>query len=137
MFKNFDKVFGFTFRNQAGAKSYKLMTFITAIILFVAPIAILLLIDKFSGKDEGEKPLEACGASYIYVVDTEKEDVDLNYLSKLGIENYKDLKYVSFATVDEALKKANEQSDDILVLSLNKVDGGMKYEIIIPKKTNR
>ena len=54
MFKNFDKVFKYTFRNQADTKSYKSMMVIVSLILLALPIVIMLIVNNVQQKDDGK-----------------------------------------------------------------------------------
>ncbi len=132
MFKNFDKVFGFTFKNQAKTKSYILLTVIMALALLILPALILKLIDNSKKKDEGIKD---SGIQYVYVVNEEAPTADFSFLNMTGVEYYKDIKYMNCDTVDEALDKA-EGSENTVVLNLYKKDGEILARIILPNNSN-
>ena len=63
MFKNFDKVFKFTFKNQTSTKGYKYGTIITALILFIIPVAIFVI--SGMALDDKKDTLESCGAERV------------------------------------------------------------------------
>lgn len=130
MFRNFDKVFKYTFKNQANTKSYKSMTIIVALILIALPALIMFFAAKSKDKDdEGIKP---CGASAIYVVNEEAPDTDFDILNYLGVENYDHIKYLTYDTVEEALEVAN-YSSDVLVVDFKKIENDIKATIIVPE----
>ena len=130
MFKNFDKVFKYTFRNQADTKSYKSMMVIVSLILLALPIVIMLIVNNFQQKDDGK--IKPSGASAIYVVNEEAPNTDFNLLNYAGIENYDNIKYISYDSVDEALEVAN-RGTDILVLRIYKDEGEIKSTLIVPE----
>lgn len=130
MFKNFDKVFKYTFRNQADTKSYKSMMVIVSLILLALPIVIMLIVSNVQQKDDGK--IKPSGASAIYVVNEEAPNTDFNLLNYAGIENYDNIKYISYDSVDEALEVAN-RGTDILVLRIYKDEGEIKSTLIVPE----
>ena len=80
MFKNFDKVFKFTFKNQTSTKGYKYGTIITALILFIIPVAIFVI--SGMALDDKKDTLESCGAERVYVVDPEAPDTTFFFITK-------------------------------------------------------
>lgn len=130
MFKNFDKVFKYTFRNQADTKSYKSMMVIVSLILLALPIVIMLIVNNVQQKDDGK--IKPSGASAIYVVNEEAPNTDFNLLNYAGIENYDNIKYISYDSVDEALEVAN-RGTDILVLRIYIDEGEVKSTLIVPE----
>jgi ABC-type Na+ efflux pump, permease component len=132
VFKNFDKVFSFTFHNQTKVKSYKSMTIILSILLLVVPIIIMYFVGGSEAKeDEG---LKSCGAGTIYVVNKEAPNADFNMLNYLGVENYDNIHYINYDSVDEALEAA-KGGPDIIIIKFEKVDGEMTSEMIIPESS--
>ena len=129
MFKNFGKVFRFTFKNMSGTKSYLTFTIVIALILFILPIAIMCITNVVSEEDKEIKP---CGADVIYVADElEFEPENFRQLKATAPENYKDLKYVMCDGVDDALSKA-EEGEASLILHITKEETLARADIIIP-----
>ena len=132
MFKNFDKVFKFTFKNQTSTKGYKTGTFVTAAILFIIPIIIFLIAGNVM-KDKASEELKPCEAERVYVVDPEAPEADFSVLNMMGIEGYTDILYSNAATVDEALDTINERNETkSIILQLEKNEGEMRSRIILP-----
>ena len=132
MFKNFDKVFKFTFKNQAKTKSYITLTVTLALIFLILPGLIMFLVDYFKKKDEGVKD---SGVKYVYVVNPDAPDADYNILNMLGTEYYEDIKYMNVETVDEALDYA-AGSQDTIVLEFYEKDNELCAGIILPNDSN-
>ncbi len=133
MFKNFGKVFKFTFHNQTSQKGYKALTFGMGIALFVIPIVILLLLTA-SAKKDSEKKLESCGADKIYIVNEAGDVQDYSLLKMIDGEGYADITYVKAATVDEALdtiKSAGEKKSFVLHVTKDENEE-MSAGIILP-----
>ena len=131
MFKNFDKVFKFTFKNQVSTSGYRNGTIITGLILFLLPILIFVIAAVASKDDDGE--LKKCKAEQIYVVDPEAPDADFNILNSLGVEGYTDIKYANEKTVEDALKTIKDNGEEkSLILQIKKEDGGLYSRIILP-----
>lgn len=82
MFKNFDKVFKFTFKNQIQPKGYKVLTIVVALFLLLAPVLIFVIVDKVNDKDEEIKP---CNADKVYVVNEAAPDVDYSVLNMTNV----------------------------------------------------
>ncbi|MCR5226715.1 MAG: ABC transporter permease [Eubacterium sp.] len=131
MFKNFDKVFKFTFRNQTSTKGYKRGTFLTAFILFIIPVAIFSIVGYVLKNDDDE--LKSCGAERVYVVDPEAPNADFNILNVTGVEGYTDIQYSNAETVDEALETMESRGEKkSIVLQIRKEDGQLQSRIILP-----
>ena len=122
MFKNFDKVFKFTFKNQTSTSGYRNGTIITAILLFIVPIAIFMIAGAASKSKSDD--LKECGADRIYVVDEEASEAKFDTLNMLGIEGYTDIKYSNVESVDEALEKIKDRDEKTsLILQVEKENG--------------
>lgn len=130
MFKNFDKVFKYTFKNQTNTKSYKSMLIVVSIILLVLPAAIMVIVNKV--KKDDDNTIKPSGASAVYVVNDVTPDVDYDVLNYLGVENYDHIKYMTYDSMDEALEVAN-YGTDVLVLHFEKDDDEMKATIVVPE----
>lgn len=131
MFKNFDKVFKFTFRNQTSTNGYKRGTFLTAFILFIIPVAIFSIVGYVLKNDDDE--LKSCGAERVYVVDPEAPNADFNILNVTGVEGYTDIQYSNAETVDEALETIESRGEKkSIVLQIRKEDGQLQSRIILP-----
>jgi len=131
MFKNFDKVFKFTFRNQTSTKGYKRGTFLTAFILFIIPVAIFSIVGYVLKNDDDE--LKSCGAERVYVVDPEAPYADFNILNVTGVVGYTDIQYSNAETVDEALETIESRGEKkSIVLQIKKEDGQLQSRIILP-----
>jgi ABC-type Na+ efflux pump permease subunit len=135
MFKNFDKVFKFTFRNQAMQKGYKALTFTLGAILLIAPIAVLLIMSWTSKKSDADE-LKSCGADKIYVVNEVADVSDYSALKSITGEGYALIEYVPEKTVEDAIdavKNAGEKKS--LVLHVTKDEkGAVSAQIIIPEE---
>ncbi len=131
MFKNFDKVFKFTFKNQL-TRGYKITTLVIALILFMVPIIILMIAGKTSSGDEDK--LESCGADKIYVVDSLNPEGDFNSLNLTGQEGYTDIKYVNAESVEAALETISDAGEKkSFILEFKKDEGELKSRIILPE----
>lgn len=131
MFKNFDKVFKFTFKNQTSTSGYKNGTIITALLLFIIPVAIFMIAGAASKSDSDE--LKECGADRIYVVDEEAPDANFDTLNMLGIEGYTDIKYSNEESVEEALEKIHDRGEETsLILQIKKEHGELSSRIVLP-----
>ena len=131
MFKNFDKVFKFTFKNQTSTKGYKSGTFLTAFILFIIPVAIFLIAGYAMKNDNDE--LKSCGADRVYVVDPEAPKADFNILNVSGIEGYTDILYSNAETIDAALETIEDRGETkSIILQIRKQDGDLQSRIILP-----
>ena len=131
MFRRFDKVFAFTFKNQVKSASFRNLTIIVALLCFAVPLAIFSLV-ALNSEDE-KKDIEACGADKIYVVNEIASDVDYSALNSLGETNYTTINYVNAASTDEAfstIASAGEKTS--LVLYIYKDDDGVNTKTIIP-----
>lgn len=132
MFKNFDKVFKFTFKNQTSTKGYKMGTFLTAAFLFIIPIVIFLIAGNVIKKDSDEG-LKECGAERVYVVDPEAPEADFDVLNMLGVEGYTDINYSNAETVDEALETIESRNETkSIILQVKKEDGRLMSRIVLP-----
>ncbi|MBR3539732.1 MAG: ABC transporter permease [Eubacterium sp.] len=137
MFKNFGKVFQFTFHNQVSQKGFKALTIGIGIFLFVLPIVILLIL-SMNAKNESEKKLESCGADKIYVVNEAGNVSDYSLLKNVDGDGYADITYVSAATVDEALdtiKSAGEKRSFVLLVTKDENEE-IDASIILPDDTS-
>jgi len=133
MFKNFDKVFKFTFRNQAMQKGYKTLTLVLGFILLLAPVAVLLYLSWTTKKSDTEE-LQSCGADKIYVVNDAADVSDYSALKSVNGDGYAAIEYIPVKSVDEALdavKNAGEKTS--LVLHVTKDEkGAISAGIVIP-----
>ena len=133
MFKNLDKVFKFTFKNQVTTSGYRSVTIIFAIILLLAPVAVMLLVDKFGGDDK-EEAIKPCGADRVYVINEATPNTDYNMLNSLGTEGYTDIKYSNCGSVEEALETVAERGETkSLILQISVEDDVIADRIIVPK----
>lgn len=130
MFKNFDKVFKYTFKNQTNTKSYKSMLIVVSLILLILPAAIMAIANKV--KKDDDNTIKPSGASAVYVVNDVTPDVDYDVLNYLGVENYDHIKYMTYDSMDEALEVAN-YGTDVLVLHFEKDEDEMKATVIVPE----
>ena len=133
MFKGFQKVFSFTFRNQLKGKGYRGATITIALILLLAPLLILPLSELY--KKNHSDNIDPCNAQKIYVVNEVRPEADFNKLNDLGIENYTDLQYVSATGVEETLDRINEAEEPALVLLVTATDSAPRLQLIVPSKS--
>ena len=130
MFKNFGKVFRFTFKNMSGTKSYLTFTIIMTLILFILPPAIMVIANVKEDKDE---TAPSCGADVVYVADElEFEPENFRSLKVTAPDEYKDIKYVMCDGVDDALSKVTE-GEASFILHITKEDSFARADIIIPE----
>ncbi len=131
MFKNFDKVFKFTFKNQISTVGYKSLTITLCILLFIIPIAITV-ISCIASEDDDEE-LKSCKADKIYVVNKEAPDADYNILNTLGVKKYEKIQYINSKSEEDALKTITDANETkSFILEITKDKEGMKSEIILP-----
>lgn len=129
MFKNFGKVFRFTFKNMSGTKSYLTFTIIMTLILFILPPAIMVIANI---KEDEEDKLDSCMADTIYVVDElEFEPENFRALKASSPEGYKDIKYVMCDSIDDALSKVSE-GEASFILHITREEQFARADIIIP-----
>ena len=131
MFKNFSKVFKFTFHNQTEPKGYKLLTVILALVLLALPVVILLLT---SASSKEEEKLESCGAEKIYVADMVAEGVNFDLMKTIPGEGYASITYVIVKDKEEALSQIRSAGEKkSFVLEITKDDQEqLKADIILP-----
>ena len=137
MFKNFGKVFQFTFHNQVCQKGYKALTITLAVILFLLPIGILILLAANSEKDKNKK-LESCGADKIYVANDVAANTDFDSMKIANGEGYKDIVYVTVPSVDDGLKQIKDAGEKkAFVLRVTKDDkDNISTDIVLPPDTS-
>ena len=134
MFKNFSKVFKFTFHNQVTTKGYKIGTILFAILLFAVPAVVLFFMGASS--EEDEEGIKSCGADKIYVVSDNTPLEDFNSLNALGVEEYTAIEYIPAKSVDDALdtvKAGDEKTSLILEITY---EDRISERIIIPENSN-
>ncbi|MCR4945433.1 MAG: ABC transporter permease [Lachnospiraceae bacterium] len=138
MFKNFDKVFKFTFKNQVSGKGYKIVTIVIALLCLLVPAAIFTAIG-FAGREDTEV-IEGCAAGKVYVVDEYAPQTDFSMLRNVSAgdinvaESYEHIVYVNAASTDKALDEihANGEVDSMILLIEKDEDGDLVSRIIIP-----
>ena len=133
MFKNFGKVFKFTFRNQVNQKSYKGLTIGIGVFLLVLPVVILLIVSMTAKKD-AEKKLESCGADKIYIVDGAGDIKDFSLFKAIDGAGYADITYEKADSVEGALdtiKSAGEKKSFVLNITKDE-KGELTAGIILP-----
>ena len=128
MFKNFDVVFKFSFKNLAGTKGYKAVTTILALIMLVLPPVIMMIVGYSSNN---KKELEPCGADTIYVVNnTAADETFFSGLSNVSQDDYKSIKYVICSDLEDALARSGKDGKSfVLILDAN---GSLSSNIIVP-----
>ena len=133
MYKNFGTVFRFTYRNQAKNKGFRMLTIITAVILFLIPVAILLF-TSLSAKNNKDKKLESCGAEKIYVANMIAENTSFDFMKKVSGEGYESIEYVTVSSVEDGLNKIKEAGEKkSFVLEVTEDDGkNVNTSLIIP-----
>ena len=134
MLKNFGKVFKFTFHNQTGPTSFKVLTITLAVILFLLPVGILLLVSMNANKNKDIK-LKSCGAEKIYVADSVAENVDFSLMKTIDGEGYSDITYVVVKDADEAvskIKEAGEKKSLILEIEEDESTKEISATIVLP-----
>ncbi len=137
MFKNFNKVFKFTFHNQVSQKGYKALTITFAVLLFLIPIGVLMLIAANS-TDNKENAILSCGADKIYVVDEAAENVNFDLMKKVNGEGYADITYVTVPSVEDGLKQiadAGEKTSFVLYISKGEKDT-LDADIVMPPNSS-
>ncbi len=131
MFKNFDKVFKFSFKNQAGTKSFIGFTIVLALILLIAPPVIMLIVGGVMNK---QKEIEGCGAETIYVVnDTPGDPSFFSTLSGLPEPEFDSIDYVICSDIDDALEKSSSGRKSLILLLDS--GNGLKADIVIPEES--
>ena len=130
MFKNFDKVFKFTFKNQIQPKGYKILTIVVALFLLLAPVIIFVVMDKIKSEDE---ELKSCNADRVYVVNDVATDVDYGILNMTNVTGYTAINYVRSDSVEEALETIKERDEkNSLVLEFAVTDDEVASRIVLP-----
>ncbi|MBP5151675.1 MAG: ABC transporter permease [Lachnospiraceae bacterium] len=135
MFKNFDKVFKFTFRNQVSPSGFKTLTTVVAILLFAVPMAVLAIL---ASKSKDTSVLEPCGVKKFYVVNETspipaEEDYSLLAAVGNGQPGYDKIAYVASDSVDSAIKAISDAKEkESAVLLIRKGESRAVTRIIIP-----
>lgn len=136
MFKNFSKVFAFTFKNMANTKSFKSLTAFLALVLLIAPTVIFLLTTKDGEGKAEDAALNECGLESIYVVNqVSSSDVNFNALNTLAEDGYDNIVYVNEENLNTALKLSDEavgQGKKVAVLQLFSKDDSIETNLIVP-----
>ena len=133
MFKNLGKVFRFTFRHQTESKGYKILTIIIALVLFAAPLLVLVIGDKVSSK--GKKELKPCDADRV-IIATDLTDLDqFSMLAFVAEEpSYANIKFERMNSVTEALNDVKAKGEkNTLVVEAIRPDKRVEYTIIVPE----
>ena len=135
MFKKFDKVFKFTFRNQTGAGSYKATTIGVGLALFLIPVIVFFIIAQVNKGSDDEKGIEACGADKIYVVNEISSASDFNIMNQLREENYMNLTYLNEKSVEAALEqiKSRGETKSLVVHIYKDANNGVCEQTIVPE----
>ena len=122
MFKNFDKVFRFSFHNIVSVTSFKVVTVLIAALILVIPSILMVLI--FS-KTDNEDGVKSCEANTIYIVDEvgNASEEKMQQLNELGEKNYSGIKYIVSDTVDDALGTANAELSELPIEVAEKMEG--------------
>ncbi len=134
MFKNFDKVFKFTFSNQTKTKGYKFGTVAIAVLLILIPIIIGIIASKVM--DDKKEGLKICGAEKIYMVNESYPDINYDFLNFVGVEGYTEIIYENAGSIDEALEKIKadgEKQSFVYDISVSKES--VDSSIILPEDT--
>lgn len=130
MFKNFDKVFKFTFKNQISPKSYKIYTAVISAILILLPIVICLIAGS---KMDDDDTLKSCGADTIYIVNEKYPDIEYSFLKSVDAPGYENIIFKNAKNVDEALASVNANSEvKSLIYEVTVDENGVSSNIIIP-----
>ena len=131
MFKNFDKVLKFTFKNQIAPKSYKIYTTVIAALLILIPIVICLIASSKMDDDDGT--VKRCGADTVYIVNESYPDIEYSFLKSLGTPGYENIVFKNAKTVDEALASVNANGEvKSLIYEVTVEEDGVYSNIIIP-----
>ncbi|HBZ03210.1 MAG TPA: hypothetical protein DEO83_05290 [Lachnospiraceae bacterium] len=129
MFKNFDKVFKFTFINQVRPNGYKILTIVIALFLLLTPTAILVIIDKMNSDED----IKSCNADRIYVINEAAPDVDYGALNMTNVSGYTAINYVRSDSVEDALNTIKEKGEKkSLILEIAVTDDSVDSRIILP-----
>ncbi len=135
MFKNFDKVFKFTFKNQISTIGYKSFTIILCVILFLTPVVIMLVSSALN--DDEDEELKSCNAKKMYVINEKAPDSDYNLLNQTGIVNYENIEYINSKNVEDACKAIKDSNEkESLVLLITEENDQIQAEIIVPKNSD-
>ncbi|MBR5420872.1 MAG: ABC transporter permease [Lachnospiraceae bacterium] len=134
MFRNFNKVFNFSFHNQAGTKSYRILTLVFALILLLGPGTIMLLIAHSSTKEEDE--LEPCGAERIALVSDMGAEVN-NYLllSRAEEKDYATIRYKTYPDL-AAAEESVKEDEAAFILYFHPEDDYIRADILIPEASS-
>ena len=132
MFKNFSKVFKFTFKNQVEPKGYRNLTIIMSIILLIAPVLIFLLVN-YVNKDKKD-PLKPCNADKVYVVNDAAPDADYSILNMMNVDGYTAIFYTNADSVEDALKSISDNGEKkSLILQFKVEDNTVMSRVVLPK----
>ena len=89
MFRRFDKVFAFTFKNQVKSASFRNLTIIVALLCFAVPLAIFSLV-ALNSEDE-KKDIECAKNAGAISVLINRTDEEKNYGQDYTIQSLTEL----------------------------------------------
>lgn len=132
MLKGFGKVFSFTFSQHVKTKGYKLSTILVGLILFLAPLIIIVCAQLFGGSNGGVGAPAATAAGKVFYADVSGgREADLGFLNSLGVPGFADIVYESRPDAESAIEAA-EREDGSLVLIIDKDGGSYGAHVLLP-----
>ncbi len=135
MFKNFGTVFSYSFGNQVKAKGYKITTIVLAILLLFGPLLILPAVQLYQKNNDDS--LDPSAVTAVYTVDERGVATDLSPMNNLGEEDYSNIEYRSFGSVEEALEAAHKGDGYALVLQITAGSTGAPVlQLVNPEGSN-
>lgn len=152
IFRNFGKVFRFTYKNQLNSGVYKLVTIIFALIFLIVPMAIMPIADSVHSANvkKEKKPLPEINAKEIFFVNGLSDsrenlaDGSLHYslLNSIGTQYYNEFEYSEYDDLDTALSYAKDKNDSLVVFingnlkdEENKDGAYANVEVLLPENT--
>ncbi len=140
IFKDWHKVFYFTFKNIVSKQSFIALSLVLALILFALPAVIMPIVELNDDGDDMDKEYP-CLASEIFVVMTDAftHEFEERYLLEAAFAdprfpNMSNLKYTPVKNLDEAMERGKNNTSS-LILYITKDNNYIESNVLFPENT--
>ncbi len=125
-FKGFSKIFSYTFRNQISAKSFIALSIVVALIFFLLPSSIMILIEIFGNEETATGLVDT-----VYVTDNKDfEHVDFASISAV-FETLSCIKFEYLGDDKDTVQSKATENPHSLILDISK-DKDYSLNVLIP-----
>ena len=135
-FRGWTTVFGFTFRQSTKGIAFKLVTTLITLII----IGAFILVNVFTAKPDVKDKIEISPIKNVYVLDQSGlQPTDFKSTSPdLLKDQFKNVAFVNITdqTREEAIKTAESDSKESIVVMITTVDKGFSIEAIVPSTSS-